>query len=415
VPVGRLVVATSATEGNGTLVRSDTGARTAGDVLRLIRAGRATTRADLVRETRLSRATLGSRLDTLLALNLVVPELAPSTGGRPPSQFRFNPAAGLVLAADLGASHARVALADLGGDRLGSQRLELAIADGPDAVLGRVLEAADALLGAAGVSRAAVWATGIGVPGPVDFSTGRPVRPPIMPGWDGFDIHGWWAERVSEPVLVDNDVNVMAYGEYWRRWRGAVDDLLYVKVGTGIGAGIISQGKVFRGARGTAGDIGHMRVQGDPGVVCDCGNEGCVEAVASGRALARELTALGHQANNTRDVVELAASGQADAVRAVREAGRRIGEVVAAAVNLLNPDVIVVGGGLAAAHDHLLAGIREVVYQRSTALATQSLRIEHSTLGDDAGVEGCLVLAMEHLLSTEFIDDLIERAVASSA
>jgi predicted NBD/HSP70 family sugar kinase len=386
----------------------------AGEVLQHIRAQRAITRSELVDATGLSRATLGQRLEQLMRHGLVIMESSPSTGGRPPRRFAFNPRAGVILGADLGATHGTIAVADLAGRIAVSHAVELPIARGPVAVLTEVLAHFDELLTASGHSRADVWATGVGVPGPVDFASGRPVRPPIMPGWDDFDIRGWFAGQLPGPVLVDNDVNVMAMGEFWRSWLDDVDTLLYVKVGTGIGAGLVIGRSVFRGARGAAGDIGHVRVDSSKPVVCDCGNENCLEAVASGRALARDLREAGLATENTREVVELAAAGSPEAVRAVRAAGRRLGEVLAAAVNVLNPDVIVVGGDLAAAHDQLLAGVREVVYQRSTALATQTLGIEESRLGVDAGIEGCIVTAVEELLSAEVIDDLIERASAEA-
>jgi predicted NBD/HSP70 family sugar kinase len=321
----------------------------------------------------------------------------------------------VVLAADLGATHSRVAIADLAGATIAARTFDLEIAAGPDAVLGRVLALADDLLDGAGHGRDDIWASGVGVPGPVDFAGGRPVRPPIMPGWDDFDVRAWFAGRLPGPVLVDNDVNVMALGEFWRSRRVGVDTLLYVKVGTGIGAGLIAHGEVFRGARGAAGDIGHVRVESPRDVVCDCGNENCVEAVASGRALARDLRDQGLSAVNTRDVVELVTAGNTTAIQAVRAAGRHLGQVLAMAVNLLNPEVIVVGGDLVDAHDQLLAGVREVVYQRSTALATQSLRIEESQLGQDAGIEGCIVLALEALLVADAIDDLIDNQSADEA
>ncbi len=387
----------------------------AGEVLQHIRAQGSTTRSALVEATGLSRATLGQRLEQLMRHGLVVMEASPSTGGRPPRRFAFNPRAGVILGADLGATHGTIAVADLAGTRIAAHRVELAIARGPEQVLTEVLAHFDELLAATGHERADVWATGVGVPGPVDFASGRPVRPPIMPGWDDFDIRGWFAGRLPGPVLVDNDVNVMALGEFWRSWLDDVDTLLYVKVGTGIGAGLVVGRSVFRGARGAAGDIGHVRVDSPKPVVCDCGNENCLEAVASGRAIARDLRDQGLATTNSREVVELAAAGNPEAVRAVRAAGRRLGEVLAAAVNMLNPDVIVVGGDLAAAHDQLLAGIREVVYQRSTALATQTLRIEESRLGDDAGIEGSIVVAIEELLSAEVIDELIEAAAAEAS
>ncbi len=191
-----------------------------------------------VEATGLSRGTLGQRLEQLLQRRLVVVEEAPSTGGRPPRRFAFNPHAGVVLAADLGATHGRIAVADLGGHTCASRDVELAIAAGPQVVFQLVIELFDEVLAESGHGRGDVSATGIGVPGPVDFAKGRPVRPPIMPGWDDFDIRGWLAPHLPGPVLVDNDVNVMALGEYWRSWRDSVEELLYVKVATGIGAGL---------------------------------------------------------------------------------------------------------------------------------------------------------------------------------
>jgi predicted NBD/HSP70 family sugar kinase len=342
-------------------------------------------------------------------------EFGPSTGGRAPRILRFRADSGFVLAADLGATHTSVAAADLSGRLLVHHEEPSDIAAGPEAVLGHVQELFDQILGAGERLPGRLWGIGIGVPGPVEFGSGRPVAPPIMPGWDGYPVRDVLAERYDVPVWVDNDVNVMALGEFWRSWHDDVQDLLYVKVGTGIGAGLIAGGAVFRGARGAAGDIGHVRVDSPKRVVCDCGNEDCLEAVAAGRALARDLRDAGFDTADTRDVVELVAAGNPDAVRAVRAAGRRLGEALAAAVNLLNPELIVVGGDLVEVHDQLLAGVREVVYQRSTALATQSLRIEESQLGQDAGIEGCIVLALEELLSTDVIDDLIEHGRSAGA
>jgi predicted NBD/HSP70 family sugar kinase len=319
----------------------------------------------------------------------------------------------VVLAADLGVTHSRVAVADLGANLLAARRLDISIAAGPADVLELVLKVFDELLDEAGRTRADVWATGVGVPGPVDFASGRPMRPPIMPGWDGFDIRGWFAPHLPGPVLVDNDVNVMALGEYWHSWKVEISDLLYVKVGTGIGAGVVARRMISRGGQGAAGDIGHIRVEGAATVTCDCGNMGCLEAVASGRALARELSAAGVAAKNTRDVTQLVLAGDPLAVRAVRVAGRKLGEVLAAAVNLLNPEIIVVGGDLVDAHEQLLAGVRETIYQRSTPLATQSLRIVESQLGPDAGVLGCVVLTLEQLLSADGVAEVLDLATST--
>ena len=204
-------------------------------------------------------------------------------------------------------------------------------------------------------------------------------------------------------MLVDNDVNIMALGEYWSRWRDT-DHLLFVKVGTGIGCGVITDGRIHRGAQGAAGDIGHIHVPDHDDVICRCGNLGCLEAIAGGGAMATTLTDLGVPAQNSRDVVRHVRDGRPEAMRLVRQAGRELGGVLASAVNFFNPGVIVIGGDIAHADEHLLAGVREVVYRRSTALATRSIRIARSTLDDRAGVLGAAVMVIEAVLAPEAVD-----------
>jgi predicted NBD/HSP70 family sugar kinase len=375
-----------------------------GGVVSLIRSGDAVTRTDVARLTGLSRSTVAQRIETLVAHGLILEAGGTaSTGGRPPNALTFNAAAGVVLVADLGATHSRIGICDLGGEVLGEEPVELAIADGPQAVLDRVHECFERLLAGAGRRREDVRGIGVGVPGPVEFATGQPISPPIMPGWDGFSIPTWFGERYAAPVLVDNDVNIMALGEHWRHWRDT-RNLLFVKVGTGIGCGIVAGGSIHRGAQGAAGDIGHIRVAHDREVVCRCGNVNCLEAVAGGRAVAQALTAQGIEARDTRDVVALVRSGEAAAVQAVREAGRTLGEVLASAVNFYNPGVIVVGGDMGAAGDQLLAGVREVTIRRSPPLATHHLRIVPSRLGDRAGIIGAAIMVLEEVLSPAAID-----------
>jgi predicted NBD/HSP70 family sugar kinase len=394
----------------------DAGRSGAVHVLQIIRATGTITRGELIARTGLGRSTVSQRVEELVARGLVreVGE-APSTGGRPPTTLNFDPGAGLVFAVDLGATHSRVALADLSGEPLAEERDDIEIAAGPEHVLSWVEERFAALLAGTGHAAERVRAIGMGVPGPVEFATGRPVSPPIMPGWDGFDIPGRLRQRHPVPVLVDNDVNIMALGEHWKSWPRC-EHLLYVKVGTGIGCGVVVDGEIYRGAQGAAGDIGHIRLADHDDVVCECGNTGCLEAVASGRALARQLSALGLEASNSRDVVRRVREHDFEAVRLVRQGGRFVGEVLASLVNALNPDVIVIGGDLAEAHEQLFAGVREVVYQRSTPLATRHLQIVRSVLQDRAGVFGAAVMAIEHILAPDALDGLFaqkrQRAVA---
>jgi predicted NBD/HSP70 family sugar kinase len=376
----------------------------AGAVLRLVRTGRASTRAELVELTGLARSTVSQRVDALLAEGLLVPAGAsPSTGGRPPTVLAFNAAAGVVLAADLGATRCHAAVLDLDAAILAEATHEIAIGDGADAILPWLAARFEELLGAAGRTRAAVRAVGVGVPGPVERATGRPVDPPIMPGWNDVPVADRLRDALGAPALVDNDVNVMALGEHRLAWP-ETDDLLFVKVGTGVGGGIVAGGELYRGADGAAGDLGHIRVARAGERPCRCGNAGCLEAIAGGEALAAQLVADGTSAGDVHDVVARVRAGDRAALALLRDAGRDVGEVLAGIVNVFNPSVVVFGGELADASEELLAGAREVVYRRSLPLATRRLRLVPSAASARAGVVGAGVMAIDHILAPAAID-----------
>ena len=382
-------------------VEQSTGGAGVSQLFQLLRDGAPRTRAELAKSTGLARSTVAARVDELMRMGLISAVAgAVSTGGRPPSQFALNPRARLAIAADIGASHATVALTDLAGTILAEHSEPLVVALGPEPVLTWLVRNAQALLESSGRTVDHVAAIGIGVPGPVEHSTGQPVNPPIMPGWDRFDIPGWVQQHFGVPVLVDNDVNIMALGERSLAWPG-VDHLMFVKIGTGIGAGLISGGQLQRGAQGIAGDIGHVQIARGAEVACPCGNHGCLEALASGPAIARALREQGVAAHSGGDVVDLVKRGNLDAIQAVRQAGRDIGEVLTASVSLMNPSVIAIGGGMARVGEHLIAGIREVVYRRSTPLATERLSIVQSVAAEKAAILGASMLAVEHALSSE--------------
>jgi predicted NBD/HSP70 family sugar kinase len=376
----------------------------AGALLSILRDGQARTRAELVQLTGLARSTVSQRLDALLHNGLIVPAVdAISSGGRPATAFTFNRGARIVLSADLGATHARVAVTDLGTAVLAERTADLPIDRGPESTLGWLVDTLTALLADTGLELDQVCGVGVGLPGPVEHSSGRPVNPPIMPGWDGFPVPEWLGSRLGAPVLVDNDVNIMALGEHWAAEPEA-GHLIFVKIGTGIGCGIISEGQLHRGAQGAAGDIGHIRVASAAEVICRCGNIGCLEAIASGSALAAQLRGIGTEARGSRDVIGLVRAGNITAVQLIRQAGREIGYVLASIVNFFNPSVIVIGGDIAEAGEHVLAGVREVIYSRSLPLATQHLSIRASRLGDRAGVIGAAVMVIEHVLAPDTVD-----------
>lgn len=383
----------------------------AGELLQLLRDETPRTRAELAKLTGLARSTVGARVDALLATGLLAPSgEAASTGGRPPVRFAFNPEARVVVGADIGATHGRVALTDLSGRPICEIGESLDITDGPEVVLDWLVATTRRLLEQAGREPRDLIGIGIGVPGPVEHSSGRPMRPPIMPGWDGYDVPAHVRRDFDVPVLVDNDVNIMALGEHAMA-HPDVEHLLFVKVATGIGAGIISGGRLHRGAVGAAGDLGHVAAPHAAEVLCSCGNVGCLEAVASGPAISKALKEIGIIADSNKDIVDLVRGGNIPAALAVRQAGRTIGEVLATCVSLLNPSVIVIGGSLVQAGESLIAGVREVVYGRSLPLATGVLQIVPATTGVQAGVIGAATMVIQHALTA----DRVDLAIAHSA
>ncbi|SFP90763.1 Sugar kinase of the NBD/HSP70 family, may contain an N-terminal HTH domain [Geodermatophilus dictyosporus] len=385
----------------------------AGALLHHVRTGRARSRAELVALTGAARNTVSARVDQLIAAGLLEESgRGWSTGGRPPTLLRFNSAAGCVLAVDLGVTSVDVAVTDLSAQVLATVGHPIDIAEGPHRVLAEVDRLAQEVLAEAGLTAADVCAVGVGVPGPVEFSTGRPSHPPIMPGWHDHPIPSAFG-RYGCPVFVDNDVNVMALGEMGV--AGSVQDVLVVKVGTGIGCGIIVDGGVYRGAQGSAGDIGHIHVPTADGreVVCRCGQVNCLEAIAGGTALLRDAQAAGMQVTTTREVVERAALGDGQALELVRGAGRTIGTVLAALVNFFNPHRIVMSGGVARAGVPLLAGIREAVYARSMPLAARALEITVSEAPDLTGRVGAALMAIEGWLDEDSVHQALARTTVA--
>ena len=384
----------------------------AGEIFQILRDGHARTKAELAALTGLARSTVALRVDSLLAAGLLRPAgEAASTGGRPPARVAFNPRAGFVLAVDLGATHATVAVADLAGRILDSHTRAIDIGDGPESLLDTILADGSTLLAESASSEVPLVGIGIGVPGPVEHSTGRPTNPPIMPGWDRFDVPGYVQRTFDVPVLVDNDVNILALGEQATSWP-QVDDLVFVKVATGIGAGIIAGGQLQRGAQGSAGDMGHVQVPAGAGSSRQLGDERDLEALASGSALTIALRESGHDVHSASDVVALVRAGNTAAIEATRQAGRDVGEVLATVVNLLNPSIIVLGGSIARAGEHLLAGVREVVYRRSIPLATQHLAIVQSQAGERAAVLGAAIMVAREVLSPGNVDAYVAARAA---
>jgi glucokinase-like ROK family protein len=385
-------------------------------VLDLVRSGTVRTRAELGRRSGLGRTVITQRVSQLIAAGLVEKgDLGPSTGGRAPRELRFRAGAGHVLVIELGATSISVGTTDLAGNLVDHDETPWNIADGPDATLQRVEEMLDEILAHRSQPAPDVWGIGVGLPGPVEFASGRPIAPPIMPGWDDFPVRDRLAARYGAPAWVDNEVNTMALGEFRAGVGQGIPDQLYVKIGSGIGAGLVSGGRLHRGAQGCAGDVGHVAVVDDDSIICRCGKAGCLEALAGGFALAREavqaadsgrspfladLARDGHQLD-ARDVARAAEHGDPTSIELLNRAGHLVGEMLATLVNFYNPSLIILGGGVCESGDLLLAAIRQVVYRRSLPLATRDLRITRSPLNDRAGLMGAGFMVTDELFSKE--------------
>jgi predicted NBD/HSP70 family sugar kinase len=376
----------------------------AGELVELVRTGRASTRSDLVRVSGLSRTAVTARVNALLDSGLVAEaEEGESTGGRPPGVLAFRPGAGVVLAAAVGRSRTQLAVCDLGARVLASADLEKEVAATPDEVMAEVAERLAGMLEQLGRPAEQVRGAGISIPGTVDLERGMSLDSPIMKGWDGVPLAPYLQEVADVPTFVDNDANALALSER----RGHLEtfgDAVMLKASTGLGAGLVVGGRLLRGALGAAGEVGHVKVPAAAGRACRCGELGCLEAVAGGWALVQDMQERGLPVGHVRDLVALALDGDAMARRALRESGRRTGEVLGAVVNVLNPEAVVIGGDMARAYDVFVAGVRETLYTHATALAARELQIVPGTHGDSAGLLGCAVMVLDHVLSAAAVD-----------
>lgn len=370
-------------------------------------------RTDLANALGIARATLTETLTELLELGLIAEdEATTSTGGRPPQTYRLNPQAAHIGVLDVGGSRSRVGIANLAGELLEDAVLEINVESGPQKIMEWAVTELERMFTTHATRKMSSprMAIVVGLPGPVDFSTGRVVSPPIMGSWQDFDVRGYITARIDAPVIIDNDVNLIALAEQ-RISHPDSRVLMVIKLGTGIGGGLVIDGQVLRGARGAAGDIGHIQSTRAHGALCRCGHTGCVEAVAGGWALVQELTERGLNVNNVSDVAQLVRDGDPIATSHVRAAAKAVALAAAQAVSLLNPDTLVIAGEMLGAGDAVLAQVREGIYQYSLPLATHDLVLVPSTLGPLVGLQGGAELGIDYLLGTVTIPQL-EKAAA---
>lgn len=371
-------------------------------------------RAELARQMDLTRSAISTIIDDLAHVGLVHEmDNGPATGGRRPILLEINPRHGYVVGIDMGASHLGIVVADFSAHVLEEREYPLAVEAGPEKCLAKVDAQLRELLSHLNLSMEDVMAVGLGVPGPVVADAGSVSAPPIMPGWDNYPIRDHLQKQWNAPVALSNDAELGALGEWAYGAGRGEQNLAYIKVGTGIGAGLLLDGQMYRGTTGSAGEIGHITIQ-DGGPLCTCGNHGCLEAVAGGGAIARkageavrsgrrtQLSSIPVDHITARDVAAAARLGDLVAQQVLTEAGTYLGIAVASLVNLFNPSMVVVGGGVSQVGDLLLEPIRRAVRERSLRSAAQAVRITAAVLGRRSSSIGAVVqgidLALDRLI-----------------
>jgi glucokinase-like ROK family protein len=380
-------------------------------LIQLIRKYDGVSKEDLVDFTGFSRSKVNRIIQYLQEKNIIVETgKSKNTGGRRAVVFSLNGQLGLIAGVFIGATSIDLMLTDVSGKRLGRYSEEALVKEGPHKILDRVSELISQMVADSGFSNEAVIGMGIGVPGPVDFSLGSLISPTIMPGWDKFPVVPYIHQTFPKAyVVVDNEVNMMGVGEFIKGVGKGVKNQIFVKIGTGIGAGIICEGKIYRGTYGCAGDIAHICVDKN-GPICVCGNTGCLEALAGGPAIAnlgvkaiqegrqtilKEYYDRNQGSLTSIDIGKAAGEGDAVSIEIIRNSGRVIGEVIAGLVNFYNPGLIVIGGGVSNLGNLFLASIRQAILKRSLPLATRDLPILFSDLGDDSGVIGAVSMSLD--------------------
>jgi glucokinase-like ROK family protein len=374
-------------------------------ILNVIREERLISRAEIAKRTRLSRSTVSSIVDKLLETGFIREQgIGESRGGRRPILLDFNPRAGFVVGLDIGATHLLAVVADLQATLLVTLEEPFSIEVGPERGLSQAVHMVEAALEQAGVSRSHVLGVGVAVPGPVDYAAGMVVSPPIMPGWDRVPIRDRLQGALGLPVYLDNDANLGALGEYAYGAGKNVPNLAYIKVGTGIGCGLIIDGRIYHGQRGYAGEIGHLTID-ENGPPCRCGSFGCLESMASAEAIVRRAemamqagqhTHLSpHRRLTATDIARAAREGDALSRQLFEEAGRHIGVALAGLVNLFNPGRVIVGVGADETSDLLLDPVQRTVEARAMAGALADTRIVPAQLRREAVAAGAVALVLD--------------------
>lgn len=378
------------------------------DIIRFSTGG--VSRASLSRELGLTRAAVTSIVNDLSSMGIVRDAEKTYSGGRKPAALEIIPEQGFVVGVDMGATHMIALVADYSAAVIREKEISIDIKKGPDYCLPLLDRLVQQVVAEAGLQMVDIDAIGIGVPGPVVISKGMVSAPPIMPGWDDYPIRESMQEKWGCPVLINNDAELGALGE-WAYGAGRSEaNLAYIKVGTGIGAGLIFGNELYHGVTGSAGEIGHITMQ-ENGPMCSCGNRGCLEAIAGGAAIAKRAAEEIRRGKRTQlvgfgdfyeitinDVIAAARKGDLLCQQIITEAGVHLGTAIASLVNLINPSLVIIGGGVAQSGDLLLEPIRSAVAHRSLRVASKAVRISSALLGRRASAMGAVVQALSHSL-----------------
>jgi predicted NBD/HSP70 family sugar kinase/biotin operon repressor len=362
-----------------------------------LRAAGAASRAELARRTGLSRATVASLVAELQDAGVLVEREdgagASPRGGRPPRLLSFSRAAGAAIGIDFGKRHLRVAAANLSHAILAEAERPARAEEPAEAGLEAAVALVEDVMAKAGIEASEVIGVGMGLPGPIDRRSGRVGSSSILPGWVGVRAAEELGSRLGLPVSVDNDANLGALAElHWGAASGHAN-VAYLKVSTGIGSGLVLDGRLYHGAGGMAGEIGHAIVD-EQGAVCRCGKRGCLETLAGAPALVELLEPRLGRLISTAELLDLADSGDSGARRVIADAGMHIGGAVATLCDLFNPELIVVGGELSAAGDVLLDPMREQVHRNAIPATARDVEIVAGVLGARAELLGAVALVL---------------------
>ncbi|HOV63811.1 MAG TPA: ROK family transcriptional regulator [Spirochaetia bacterium] len=394
------------------------------NILELIRTNGPLTRAELCHESGYSRSTVSLSCDTLLKIGIIIEESLVHSGEvSKRTRLRINGKAGYIIGIELGATGCEIGISNLEAELIDFDSSPVDLSHGPDPVIFQINEHIDTLMKKNNVSSELLLGIGMGLPSSVDYKIGSAIYPAFMPGWHMYPIRQLLQERYRCAVFIDNEVNTMALGEYYLGKDRKYQNLLFIKAGTGIGAGIVVNGEIYRGENGFAGNIGHINVGGRT-ELCMCGKTGCLEAIVGGPAIAERAMHLmnsgtspilqeiyGKEGQLTAKEVKLAADrGDSASLSLIRDSGLILGTALGKIIMFFDPSIVIIGGGLAGFGPYFLSFIREGILRQSLPWIDPELIIQESSFGDKSGVYGSIILCIDELFTSGNIYERFKKS-----